>query len=308
MSDWFSGLGDDFSSFFGGVGNAASSAGNAIASGAGDVANFFTNDVPSALGFGSSPTTALANNVNGATPTIAPTVASGAQPATGGITSAAGGTDLALPPGTTALAAPDGSGDPNSTPVPGATGGKAPQGTMQQIMSTLGLGNASTGDLLKGAIGAGGLGYAVANNMGSTENEKALKGQAQNQAAQGQQLESYLSNGTLPPGAQAYVDQQTAAQKAAIRSEYAANGMSGTTAETQELNNVDTQATTQMFQIASSLYQSGVTETGASSQLYNLLMNADSANNAQVGSAISNFVSALGGGAPATQKGTISFG
>ena len=141
---------------------------------------------------------------------------------------------------------------------------------MQSIMQSLGITNdkggvnASSGDILKGLVGAGGLGYNILKNSGATPATKAVEQQAQSAGAQGQQLESYLANGTLPPGAQRYVDAQSAAQKASIQSKYAQLGMSGSTAEAQELAQVDTQAQTQMFQMASALYQNGVSQTGAS--------------------------------------------
>lgn len=299
-----------------------------IGSGIGD---FFTNTVPSWFGAGdaSTPTAPVVTpsaDTSGASSFgssfgnfLSPSadLSSGAASAPAAtnnssqITSFLNGGSPAPTTTTSAASAPslvdNGNGQGNTNSIVSTANTPVAPSTLQQITSALGLGNTSPGDVLKGAIGAGGLAYSAINNAGSTSAEKALKGQAATQSAQGQQLETYLANGTLPPGAQAYVDQQTAAQKAAIQSKYAALGMSGSTAEIQELNNVDAQATSQMFQIASQLYSTGVTETGASSQLYDLLMNAQNADNAQIGNAISTFVSALGGGTT-PQKGTISFG
>lgn len=290
FGDFFSGIGDDLSSFFGGSGStpaatpdAAAPAITPDASGGGSFLSGLGNFFSPAASTGTS-TGTIAPTGGGAAPAgpstnisqflspSAPTSAAG-----GGIDTGLGNTDSVL---STA-------GQPAASAAPS---------TLQQITSALGLGGASTGDLLKGALGAGGLAYSVANNSGGNPALKQIEQQAGQAGAQGQQLEGYLANGTLPPGAQQYVDAQTASQKAAIRSRYAANGMSGSTAETQELNNVDTQATAQMFQIASQLYNTGVTQTGASSQLYDILMNAQNTSNEQIGSAISNFVSALGGG------------
>lgn len=301
FTDFFSGIGDIGNLFDGatqGIGSAASSVGNAISSGAGDVVGAIGtgfNDVGNFLGFGDGTTGgSTATSGASATPSLVSPDQAIANAAPQSAASALSGT--AYPNGI----------DPNN-PNAGAsvtpTGNNASSSpsALQQITSALGLDKASTGDLLKGALGVGGLGYAVSQNMGGNPYQKQLEAQANSQNAQGAQLETYLANGTLPPGAQAYVNQQTAAQKAAIQSKYATFGMSGSTAETQELNNVDTQATAQMFQIASQLYDTGVTQTGASGQLYQLLMQDQNASNQQIGSAISNFVSALGGGGTGSQ-------
>ena len=209
--------------------------------------------------------------------------------------------------GQSAVGADTGAGNTNSilstaNPQPAAT----TPSTTQSIMQSLGLGNASTGDVLKGLAGAGGLAYNAVKSSASTPAEKAVQGMAQNANAQGTQLEQYLSNGTLPPGAQQYVNQQVAAQQASIMSKYAQLGMSGSTAEAQELANVQSQAQAQMFQIATQLYQQGVSQTGASSQLYNTLMTAQSADNTNMSNAISNFVSSLAGGTtPTTNKSSL---
>ena len=175
------------------------------------------------------------------------------------------------------------------------------------ILSSLGINDPKTGDtnwgsLLKGAIGAGGLAYTAVKNSGESAATKAVEAEAKNADTQGAQLESYLSNGTLPPGAQQYVNQQTAAQKASILSKYASMGMSGSTAEAQELANADTQAQSNMFKIASELYQNGVSQTNASTQLYSLLMNQENQDNTQMSSAISTFISSLGGSSDSSNK------
>lgn len=167
--------------------------------------------------------------------------------------------------------------------------------SVQKILSSLGLGGASTGDLIKGAAAGGGLLYNLLSPSPSASAEKSLKGIAGQQSAQGAQLESYLANGTLPPGAQQWVDTQTAAQKAAIRGKYATLGMSGSTVEMQELNNVDQMAASHMFEIASQLLSTGIQETNASGTLYNYLMQAQNADQKEVTDAIQNFVGSLGG-------------
>ena len=244
------------------------------------------------LGTSSTPSTTDVSNTLQTSPTALTALAGGGAPS-GSATSAA------AVPGDISYSAGNGLGSaaPDSG---GAQGGAQSSSTVQSIMKALGLTNAQGGTnwgaLAKGALGAGGLAYDVVKNSADSPATKQVQQMAQSANAQGQKLESYLSNGTLPPGAQQYVDQQVAAQKASILSKYAAMGMSGSTAEAQELANVSTQAQSQMFQIASQLYQDGVSQTGASSNLYKLLMDQQNQDNTQMGNAISNFVSSLGGG------------
>lgn len=181
-----------------------------------------------------------------------------------------------------------GAGQPGQAPAPPA----APKSTMDSILSSLGMGKANPLGVL---ASAGGLAYDAVKGNQQSDAQKSLGNLANSQNQQGQLLQSYLTNGTLPPGAQQWVDNQTSAQKAAIRSKYAQMGMSGSTAETQDLNGVDQQASSYMFQIASELLNTGISETSGSGTLYNYLMQQDNADQKQVSDAITNFVSALGG-------------
>lgn len=211
-----------------------------------------------------SPISAIANGLNGGGITTDNSASAAPAAATGGT------------PGAT----------PGATKPPTSSGG---------ILQTLGLGNTGVADLLKGGVAGGGLLYNLLEGSPSASAEKSLKNIAGQQTAQGQQLESYIANGTLPPGAQQWVNQQTAGQKAAIRSKYAQLGMNGSTAEQQELSQVDAAATSQMFTIASQLLNTGVNETNASGTLYNYLLQAQNADAKDMSSAIQNFVASLGG-------------
>lgn len=308
---FLSGIGDFF-------GNAASSVSDFFGGGSSPAPVAPTNDGGGATstpppsdtsGFSTAPTDFTSGGMS--FPTSAQAPASGGQSASLPQTMSALGISPSVlagaAPQTTGVSASSGSAyangaDPNGTNTAPTQNSAQPQtpSTMQSILQTLGVedksGGLNTGGILKGLVGAGGLAYNAAKSNTSTPAEKAVQAQAQSAGAQGTQLESYLANGTLPPGAQQYVDQQTAGQKASIRSKYAQMGMSGSTAEAQELSGVDTAAQAQMFQLATQLYQTGVSQTGASSQLYTTLMNAENQDNTAMGSAISNFVASLGGG------------
>jgi hypothetical protein len=218
--------------------------------------------------------------------------------------------------------------------------------------TTLGAGGAGTGslnDILSGAGGfakealpflgpaasLGGLALSFARNnqpipytpqiTGAASNINNTAGQisnispnilsaAQGQVSQGQNLESFLNAGTLPPGVQNGINTATEQAKASIKSRYASSGEAGSSAEAADLANVDSLAAGQGAQLALQLYNQGVSEvtqgvagegaaanvlgssantTGLSAQLYQYLMEQSLARDQQLGSAIGNFASSL---------------
>lgn len=123
----------------------------------------------------------------------------------------------------------------------------------------------------------------------------ALEGQAQQELTQSRQLEGYMGNGTLPPGLQTGIDSATASAAATIRSQYAARGMSGSSAEAQDLAALNQRATTQGAQIAMQLFQQGVSEAGLSDQIYAQLMQVQQQEDQETTGLIGQFATALGG-------------
>lgn len=206
---------------------------------------------------------------------------------------------------------PGGSTGPNVGVYPAAPAQTSGGSSADSILGLLGLGTGSSGidnKLLGAGVSGAGLLTDLLSGSPSASAEKQLKNIAGQQNSQGQQLESYLANGTLPPGAQQWVNQQTQAQKAAIRAQYAASGESGSTMEAQALNQVDAAATSQMFTIASQLLNTGISETNASGTLYNYLMQAQNADAKDVSAAIQNFVGSLGGGGSGGQSINLKVG
>lgn len=158
------------------------------------------------------------------------------------------------------------------------------------------------------AISAAGLGISALEGEKSAEGERQLKQEASNLAGQGQQLSGYLQSGTLPPGLQAGINQATDAAKATIRSQYASKGMSGSSAEQQDLAAVDQRAQAEGAQMAMQLLQTGISETGMASQLYQALMGESLKSDSSLGSAISNFASAAAGGGQSGKGGiTVNY-
>lgn len=195
-------------------------------------------------------------------------------------------------------------GQPSGTPAPQAnqTGGQQAQqsgGFFDNLISGL------TGSVTKnplGAVGALAAGGGLINNLiqGQKQDPAAqqLQALANQLGPQASQLQSYLANGTLPPGMQASVDQATAAAKARVISSYASRGQSTdpsqNSALAQELSSIDQNAVVSAGQLAVQLYQQGVSETQINAQIYNALLNADQAQAKQTQDALGSFASALG--------------
>lgn len=143
-----------------------------------------------------------------------------------------------------------------------------------------------------------GLGLAAEKSLGSSLPNQAgltssLQGQANTLNANGQLLQSYLQTGQLPPGVQNSITSATKSAQASIRSQYAARGMTGSSAEAQDLANVQQQAAAQGAQIATTLLQAGINETNLSGQIYSELLKTSIAQDSQLESAVGNFASSL---------------
>lgn len=192
------------------------------------------------------------------------------------------------------------------TPTSGAGGAAAPasggfnygDSTAGKIMTSLGIPeNGATDFVAKNPaaiVGAAGLGYNLLQNQNPAQ-LGTLTSQANQLSAQGKQLGSYLQNGTLPPGAQAAINQATAAAKATMRSQFAAQGLAGSQQEQQALAQIDLQAQTQSFSIADKLLQQGIDETQLSSGIYDNLLKINQQQTKDTGSAIANFASSISG-------------
>lgn len=146
--------------------------------------------------------------------------------------------------------------------------------------------------LLAGA----GLAYNMLKPTPTPEFQPQLESSAAQMTAQGQQLQNYLTSGTLPPGVQTSLNSAAAAAKATIRSQYASRGMSGSSAEAADLQNVDNTIVSQGVNIASQLYSTGVSEENMANQIYNNLMQTSLAQDQQLSNAIAGFTNSLAGG------------
>ena len=187
----------------------------------------------------------------------------------------------------------------STTTTAGAGGGAAGGGGTGLISGHGGFLNALTspGPVISlGALGVDALMQPKTPSISGTESQ--LQSEASQLTTQGNQLQSYLQSGTLPPGVQGSLNQAAEAAKAAIRSQYAARGMSGSSAEAQDLANVDQTTATQGAQIATNLLSQGVTEANLGSELYQTILNTSLQQNQQLASAIGNFAASAAYGAP----------
>jgi hypothetical protein len=141
------------------------------------------------------------------------------------------------------------------------------------------------------------LGFCPAWKEGNKQpaNYGTLEGQAAQLGAQGNQLQSYLTSGTLPPGVQAGLDSAHQSAEATIKSQYASRGMSGSSAEAQDIANLNATVVAQGAQIATGLLQQGVSESEFASGMYEQLMNTSIQQDKDLSASIANFAGALGG-------------
>jgi len=214
-----------------------------------------------------------------------------------GITSGAGGDipDVGITPSLSGFGGSTGfvGGSPTAAATP-------PGGILGKGLEAAGI-NTSSGfgktlaDNANLAIPALGLGYSALNQRPLPE-AKALASEATTLGNQATQLSSYLSSGTLPPGAQTAIDQATKAANATIRSKYAAMGLTGSTMEADELNTVKQNATSQAFGFADQLLAQGIQEAGMVPQIYNFLLQNTQQQNNQLMSSIANFAAIASGG------------
>lgn len=154
------------------------------------------------------------------------------------------------------------------------------------------------------ALGAGGLLSSVLQGDKKPAYQGQVSAEAAQMSAQGQELQSYLTSGTLPPGVSAGLASANSSAAATIRSQYASRGQTGSSAEAQDLANLNATTVSQGAQIATNLLQQGVSESEFSAQLYQSLMDASVKQDAALSASIANFAGGMAGmGLKATPTG-----
>lgn len=145
------------------------------------------------------------------------------------------------------------------------------------------------------ALSGVGLASSVLSGNKMPSEFQTLEAQAKRQQEQSQQMEGYLASGTLPPGIQTSINSATQAAEAAIKSRYATHGMSGSSAEAQDIQAARERAVSQGSQIAMQLFQQGMNEAQISDQIYSQLLSYHQEQDQQTSAAIGNFAAALAG-------------
>lgn len=127
------------------------------------------------------------------------------------------------------------------------------------------------------------------NTIPEEGNLKKLANQAQGVG----KLANTLQTGKLPPGAEQMVVNSTNDAKTAIRSKYAAMGMSGSTQETQDLAGADERAAALRFQIADQVTQTGLNALGLADSFYTQIAQLQLSQDQELQGALSSFAQAM---------------
>lgn len=196
-----------------------------------------------------------------------------------------------------------------------ASGFNQNTGAANSGLSSL-FGGSSAGGLAGAAVAGGGLLYDILKGNQTDPNQTAIQGEAgalssegSALTSQGQGLESYLTQGTLPPALQAKVEQDTQANKARVLQNAGATGSSANPAQnsalTQDLAAADRSGTIEagdyqmkLEQAGAQMVSQGIQATGLSSQLYESLYKFDQQQNSDLMSGIGSFAAALAKIAP----------
>lgn len=147
-----------------------------------------------------------------------------------------------------------------------------------------------------GALGAGATALSSMGGASGQDNpwqEQAVTQMAGQEAQQGQQLMSYLFTGNLPPGMESKFKMQQAGKEAAVKSDYAARGQMGSTAERQDMGNISDQIMAARSDIAMKLFEAGQQENQHAMSVYGDLLKREDAYNQDNVSAFGDFFTAL---------------
>ncbi len=257
-------------------------------------------------GVGSTPGTTVASAP--ATGGGGPSAASGGginvEPLSG-MAAPAGGTPVDLTASTDPFAASQAMGIGNPAP-PGSSdalsmfqgSSTAPAGSPAATGGTSNIGSSIMGLVEKnpGILLAGGL---LGANM--LLGNKPLPAEAQLQQAAGEAgsqartLTAYQQSGTLPPGLQSLVDQQMAAAKAAIVSQFGEAGLGNSSMMVDKLNQLKQQKSAEVAQFADNLAKQGVAWANLSAGELGQLLTAQTQQENAFTSALGSFAGGLAG-------------
>lgn len=218
--------------------------------------------------------------LSGNAPPLSPTATASPlapAPEAGGAATGAGG---AAAPSSSAVAAD----------AAGQAGGEGLTGSVSKLAGKAGDYLAKNPTAILSALGM------AANMMKGQQPPKYsadLARQAAELNARGAQLQGYLTSGTLPPGIGSALSGAHNSAAASIRSRYANMGMSGSSAEMQDLNNLAQTTVSQGADIANKLLATGVNQQQFASGLYQNLMATSMQQDTNMSNAIAGFTNAM---------------
>jgi hypothetical protein len=201
------------------------------------------------------------------------------------------------------------------TSVGGAPLGAAPSTSIESLLGKAGGGviDSLTKNPLGIGLGAAGLGYNILQGQKQSANQKALTADAQQATANsnkleasGEDLQKYLTNGTLPAAYQSQVDQAIQDAKTTAISNAAQQGqptdptqnttLAATLAKIDASRaNMQAQVAAQLFSSGQGLINAGQGAAGLSGQLFQALVQNDTTQAANTGKAIATLAAALNG-------------
>lgn len=158
-----------------------------------------------------------------------------------------------------------------------------------------------------GLLGAGLMGGAASLNSGGDPNKPGTPAAELTNIAKGnQQLANQLAgraqagmSGDIGGKGMNYIARMVREAQAAIRQKYASMGMSGSTAETQDLNAAAQSGVDMQFKVGQEQAQMGLATiaalTGQSANVYAALLNAQTQKDTALGNALANFAGAAAG-------------
>lgn len=314
--------GGDVGSALGSSGGALASTGNVasapLTQASGSATDWFTSlNAGAAPGYTATPT---GNVVPGASTPSGGTYSwatSPAAPAPGAVStdllSAPGGLDpvgtVYTDPGIRTLAVSPNAGGP-ALVSPNAGGPSAAAGTGaggfnygESWLGQMGVPNSAVSRFVAAnPLTSGGLalgGGMLLNSM--MKGDQMPKGYDEYLAAQKQmsdqatQAMGYLNSGKLPAGQQAALDRMAKNEEAAVRSNYARMGMSGSTAEADALQQIQTNRLIAQQNAAMGMYQTGAQMAGMNLGALQNILKMNQAAEADMSRAISDFASNLVG-------------
>ena len=185
--------------------------------------------------------------------------------------------------------------------VAGEAGGEGLTGSISNIAGKAGDWLAKNPTAVLSGLG---LAYNVMRGQQTPKYSAEMQAQAAALQAQGAQLQGYLNSGTLPPGIGAALSGAHDSAASAIRSRYANMGMSGSSAEMQDLNNLAQTTVSQGADIANKLLATGVSEQQFASGLYQNLMATSMQQDTNMSNAIAGFTNAMAKATPASAGST----